>query len=103
MKTILAFLFLMPTLSFAQTKTGSFTLNGTVAGLADGTAVKITNTNDNGEIAKGKVSNGKFTLSGSIAEPSLYYIVLGKQQPQHIFLENKVMSISGDVNKPKEL
>ena len=103
MKTVFALLILVPSLVFAQTKKESFTLNGTVSGLADGAEIKITNTNDNGEIAKGKVSKGKFSLNGSIPEPSLYYIVLGKQQPQHIFLENKVIGITGDVNKPKEL
>src|SRR3982750_3144719 len=103
MKTIIALLVLLPAIAFAQAKKESFTVNGAVTGLADGAEIKITNTNDNGEVAKGKVTKGKFSLSGSIPEPSLYYIVLGKQQPQHLFLENKVISITGDVNKPKEL
>ena len=105
MKTVFTLLFLVPAFVFAQTgaKKESFTVTGTVTGLADGSEVKITTTNDNSEIAKGKVSKGKFSLNGTIPEPSLYYIVLGKQQPQHIFLENKPIMISGDVNKPKEL
>jgi peroxiredoxin len=105
MKTLITLLFLLPAFVFSQVteKKETFTVNGTVTGLSDGADIKITNTNDNTEIAKSKVIKGKFSISGSIAEPSLYYIVLGKQQPQHIFLENKVIGISGDVNKPKEL
>jgi len=105
MKTIFTLLLLLPAFIFAQTTANkeSFTVNGTVTGLADGAEVKITSTNDNTEVAKGKVTKGKFSLTGNISDPSLYYIVLGKQQPQHIFLENKTIGITGDVNKPKEL
>jgi peroxiredoxin len=105
MKTLVTLLFLLPFFALAQPaeKKASFTVNGAITGLADGAEVKITNTNDNTEIAKAKVTKGKFSVTGSIAEPSLYFIVLGKQQPQHIFLENKVISITGDVNKVKEL
>src|SRR5260221_2192459 len=105
MKTLFTLLFLLPAFVFSQvtTKKESFTVNGTVTGLNDGAEVKNTSTNDNTEIAKSKVTKGKFSINGSITDPSLYYIVLGKQEPQHIFLENKVINITGDVNKPKEL
>ena len=105
MKTLITFFFLLPFFLSAQqtVKKGSFTLNGVVTGLTDGMEVKITNTNDNTEIAKSKVTKGKFEVSGSLAEPALYYLVMGKQQPQHIFLENKVMTVSGDVKKVKDL
>ncbi|MES1220076.1 MAG: DUF4369 domain-containing protein, partial [Bacteroidota bacterium] len=105
MKTGFTLLLLLPLFVFAQQtdKKISFTLNGAVTGLTDGTEVKITNTNDNTEVAKAKVVKGKFSVTGKIDEPSLFYVVLGKQQPQHIFLESKTMTITGDVNKPKEL
>ncbi len=103
MKTVFALLILLPAIGFAQSKKESFTINGTVSGLTDGADVKITNTNDNSVIAKSKVEKGKFLLTGSITEPSLYYIVLGKEQPEHIFLENATMGISGNAAKPKEL
>lgn len=102
MKTLIAFL-LLPAFIFAQAKKEKFTVNGTVTGLSDGAEVKITSTNDNSEVGKAKVAKGKFSVSGEMTDPNLYYIVLGKQQPQHIFLEPKTISISGDVNKPKEL
>lgn len=102
MKTLIAFL-LLPVFVFAQVKKEKFTVNGTVTGLSDGAEVKITTASDNSEVAKGKVAKGKFSVSGEIADPNLYYIVLGKQQPQHIFLEPRTISITGDVNKPKEL
>ncbi|MGC4034852.1 MAG: TlpA disulfide reductase family protein [Chitinophagaceae bacterium] len=104
MKTLFLSFLLLPAILFAQTnvKKETFTINGNVTGLADGSEVKITTVNDNAEIAKAKVAKGKFVLNASIPEPNLYYLVLGKQQPQHIFLENKAIGITGDVNKPKD-
>jgi peroxiredoxin len=100
MKTILALLFIIPVFALSQAK---FTINGAVTGLPNGAEVKLTNTADNTEIAKAKSVNGKFTLAGSIQEPALYFIVLGSQQPQYIFLENKTINVSGNVDKIKEL
>ena len=105
MKTRFTLLLMLPLFVLAQQteKKGGFTVSGSVTGLADGAEIKITNTNDNSEIARTKVTKGKFVVTGNITEPSLYFITLGKQQPQHIFLENKPITIAGDVNKIKEL
>jgi len=100
MKTLFAFLLVLPLFGLAQIK---FTVNGNVTGLANGAEIKITNTTDNAEVGKAKSTNGKFSVTGTIIEPGLYYITLGTQQPQHIFLDEKVITISGDVNKVKEL
>ena len=101
MKHLFLLLFLVPSLVFAQT--GGYTITGTVAGLPEGAEVKITSTQDNSTLAKGTVKNGTFTIKGSVAEPGLYYIVLGSEQPQHIYVENSPIKISGDKKDIKNL
>lgn len=93
MKNLFLFLALIPTLVFAQTS--GFTVNGKVDGLPDGSEVKITNVNDNGLVAASKVAAGSFTIKGAIPEPGLYWLNLGKEQAQHIFLENTAVNVVG--------
>ncbi len=100
MKSILAFLFLLPLYTLAQT---GFTVSGTVAGIADGD-VKITSVQEQSTlVAKGTIKNGAVSVKGSIPEPGLYWITLGKEQPQHIFLENVPITISGTKKDIKNL
>ncbi|MEI6950179.1 TlpA disulfide reductase family protein [Paraflavisolibacter sp. H34] len=91
-KLLFAFL-LFPTFVFAQSQ--GFTLTGSITGLPEGTEVKVTNANDNAVLEKSKVAGGKFVVKGSIPEPGLYFLVLGKEQPQYIYLENSTISVSG--------
>src|SRR5690349_20688234 len=90
----LSFLFLLlPFFTFAQ---NGFVISGNVAGLPDGAEVTITSTQDNNVIvAKSTVKSGAFTINGTVLEPSLYFITLGAEQPQHIYLENAPIKISG--------
>ena len=106
----LVLLLLLPAFSFAQpgsisknTKTSAvvsqsaaegFVISGNITGLVDG-EVKITTTQGEQLITKGAVKNGVFTLKGVVAEPTLYWITLGKEQPQYIFLENAPIKITG--------
>lgn len=94
MKNVFLFLTLIPTLLFAQTN--GFTVTGTITGLTDGAEVRINNVNDNGLLAKTTAKGGSFTINGSVPEPSLYWITIGGEQAQHIFLENTAISIKGD-------
>jgi peroxiredoxin len=71
-----------------------FTVSGNIEGLVDG-EVKITTTQGEQVIAKGAAKNGVFSLSGNVAEPGLYWLTLGKEQPQYIFLENTPIRITG--------
>ena len=99
-KLFLALLFL-PSLVFAQTK--GFTLTGNVAGVADGT-VKITSTQDvNQVVASGDIKDGVFTVTGTIPEPGLFWLVLSNEQPQYIYLENNPIKISGSKKDIKNL
>ena len=101
MKRLFFTLALLPSLVFAQTK--GFTLNGNVTGVADG-AVKITSTQDANQIvATGDIKGGVFTLTGTIPEPGLFWLVLSNEQPLYIYLENNPIKISGSKSDIKNL
>lgn len=87
MKNFFFLLFAVP--FFAQAQSGGFVLTGSVSGVADGTPVTITSTTQEGlTIASGNIAASKFLLSGTVSEPQLYWINIGKEQPHHIYLEN---------------
>lgn len=101
MKKLLLLLTLVPTLLMAQT--GGFTINGSVEGLKDG-EVKITSTQEGNQlIAKAPIKGGNFTVTGNIPEPGLYWLTLGAEQPQHIYLENRAIKVSGQQKNMKAL
>ncbi len=95
MKNLLFLLLLIPSVIYAQTIT-SFTVSGAVSGVPEAAEVKLTSTNDAKiVVAQGSVNQGKFILKGSVPEPGLYWLTIGNEQPQHIYLENKNISITG--------
>jgi peroxiredoxin/soluble cytochrome b562 len=94
MKKFFLILSYLPTILFAQNN--SFVITGDIQGLKDGEDVKITSTQENSQlIAKASIKGGAFLVKGSIPEPGLYWLTLGSEQPQHIYLENKPIKISG--------
>lgn len=93
MKKLLLALSFLPVLAFAQSK--NFVLTGSIAGLADGTEVKLLNTQDKAPVANGIVKGGSFTLNGELKEPNLFWLAVGKAQPQYIYLENGTVKVSG--------
>jgi peroxiredoxin len=101
MKKIFFALLLLPTLVFAQTN--GFTLTGKITGIKDG-EVKLTSTQDQPQtIAAGNIKDGAFTLNGMVPEPGLYYLIVGKEQPQHIYVENAAIKVSGTQKDIKNL
>jgi len=103
MKKFLYLLLFIPSLVFAQENTKGFIINGKVAGLTDG-EVKITNTQqDHSIIATGALKDGIFQVSGMIPEPGLYFLVMGNEQPQYIFLENTAINITGEKSNIKNI
>ena len=100
MKRILLFLTLLPNLLFAQN--AGFSISGLVSGLKDG-EVKITSTQDQSVVAKAPIRLGAFIVKGVVPEPGLYWITLGNEQPQHIYIENKEIKISGTQNDIKNI
>lgn len=93
MRKLLFAVLLLPVFSWAQTK--GFTISGTVTGVADG-PVKITSTQDQNQvIASGTIKNGVVDVSGLLAEPGLYWLVLSNEQPRYLFLENTAITLQG--------
>ncbi len=101
MKNAFLFLALLPSLLFAQSS--GFVLTGKVTGFSEGTPVKINNVNDNNLVASSTIKSGSFSVNGSIPEPGLYWITLGSEQPQHIFLENTKVAITASAKDVKNL
>ena len=119
-----AFLFLLlaPVISFSQVKNAAvkapvppkakgFVINGEIAGLPKGAAVKLVNANTSTELASGIVQekttsvkkNGKlvtttttyFKLTGNIEEPDLCVITIGNLRPFNLYTENNVITVAG--------
>jgi peroxiredoxin len=101
MRKLLFALLLLPFFSQAQTK--GFTISGTVTGVADG-PVKITSTQDQNQIiASGTIKNGVVDVSGTLAEPGLYWLVLSNEQPRYLFLENTAITLQGNKKDIKNI
>ncbi|MCW3073721.1 MAG: hypothetical protein JWP69_790 [Flaviaesturariibacter sp.] len=100
MKTFILALFLFPVTLFAQQ---GFVIKGNVAGLKDSAQAFLVTTNDNTIFASAPIRKGVFTLTGTVAEPTLYWLMIGDAQAQHIYLENKAISITGSKADIKNL
>ncbi len=94
MKNILFILLFFPTFLFAQTN--GFVISGKIDGLVDGIEAKITSTQQDKQlVAKSVVKAGAFTIAGQVPEPGLYWLEVGKELPQHIYLENSAIKVTG--------
>lgn len=94
MKKILTLLAFSPAVLFAQTQKG-FIVKGNVAGIADGKVQIVNMGEEHAVIASDSIKNGVFSLSGTVTEPNLYFLVMSNEQPQYIYLENKPITITG--------
>lgn len=74
-----------------------------VNGLADGEVKIATVQNDHTIIASGLARDGAFSLTGTIPEPGLYFLVLSNEQPQYIFLQEGTMTVNGTQSDIKNL
>ncbi len=102
MKHLFFLLCFVPAILFAQTP--HFTIKGSVTGLKEGGEVKLTSTQEGAQLlAKAPIKNGAFTIEGTVPEPGLYWITIGSEQPQHIYVENGLISISGTKANIKNL
>jgi peroxiredoxin len=94
MKNILFCFFFFPTLLFAQAN--GFVVSGKIDGLPEGIEARITSTQQDKQlVAKSIVKAGTFTIVGQVPEPGLYWLELGKEQAQHIYLENSAIKVTG--------
>ena len=76
----------------------AYTINGNIAGIADGIEVRLVNANDNSLLAQSKFAKGKFSITGSLIEPELFWLQIGTtpKYTQYIYLENSKITISGN-------
>ncbi|MFL5807910.1 MAG: redoxin domain-containing protein, partial [Flavisolibacter sp.] len=104
MKKLFTILLLLPVLAFAQNpQPKSFVINGKITGLADGEVKIASAQDDHAVVAVDSSKDGSFTLKGSIPEPGLYFLVLGEQAPQYIYLENAPITVSGSTDDIKNI
>ena len=103
MKIFLSLFAFSPAFLFAQNQTAGFEIKGNISGLADGKVQIVNMAEDHAVLASDSAKNGVFTLKGSVAEPSLYYIVLSNEQPQYLYLENKPITITGSKTDIKNI
>ena len=95
------FSLLLATVSAQDT---TFTVQGTITGIADNSEVKLINANDNSELAKAVTSKGKFILKGKVKEPTLHWLNVAGETQQFLYLENSKISVSaakGELAKMK--
>lgn len=102
MKKFLALLAFFPAALFAQTTKG-FIVKGNVSGIADGKVQIVNMGEEHAVIASDSIRNGVFSLSGSVTEPNLYFLVMSNEQPQYIYLENKPITITGSKTDIKNI
>ncbi len=98
MKIILQFLVVIfiSASSFAHALADtSFTIKGSITGIADGTEVKVEDANKNTVFATAKFVKGSFTLKGKVTEPTLCWLKVTGEAPQYIYVENNSISITG--------
>ena len=82
-------------------KSQAYSITGNIQGLTDG-EVKITALRDNQVVASAPSKAGVFTIKGTVAEPGLYWLVLGNDQ-RYIFLENAAFKITGSKSDIKNM
>lgn len=99
MRKILFLLVFSPFYLLAQHDVKKFTITGSIQGLNERDEIFLIDLNDTEDtVARTIVEKGSFKLSGSIPEPNLYSIGFSSQQTViPVFLENKHLSIRGDI------
>ena len=102
MKRALLICLIFPVAIYAQNK---FVIAGNIQGLADGSAVSLSNANvPTDTVSHSVVKNGVFELNGSVDEPNLYQLNLdGVQKKTILFIGNENISLKGDVKTIQDL
>lgn len=78
-----------------NTSNTSFTIKGVFTGFTDGTEVKLEDANNNSTLSSAKFVKGIFILKGKVGEPTLCWLKITGEAPQYIYIENKLISVSG--------
>lgn len=95
MKNLLYFV-LIAALAVSCSQPPSFTINGNIEGLPDGTVyLKQYSGGDAVTIDSAKSVGGKFLLKGVVEVPDQYILSLGERKNAALFLENKEIRVNG--------
>ncbi|HVE60452.1 MAG TPA: TlpA disulfide reductase family protein [Chitinophagaceae bacterium] len=101
MKNIFLSLLFFPTVLLGQ---NGFIVSGKIDGIPEGTEARITSTQQEKQlIGKSTIKAGAFTIAGQLSEPGLYWLEIGKEQPQHIYIENSAIKITGSKKDLKNI
>ncbi|MCK9303001.1 MAG: TlpA disulfide reductase family protein [Bacteroidales bacterium] len=105
MKKILFFLLCCAMITACTTKSTTYKITGSLAGLKDGTIFLSEITGRNlVTMQEVKIIKGKFTFEGSVDYPTLVCInIEGEQRICTFFIENSNISISGDAHLPENI
>jgi peroxiredoxin len=102
MRKLISILFLLPLLSFAQSR--GFHITGQLQGLPEASLIFVTDANNPTDtLAQATAKSGNFILNGTITEPSLCYLNFGSKKKDLLFLGNDQVKISGNVDDIKTL
>jgi hypothetical protein len=102
MKQILLVLILSPVFAFSQTVVRGFTVSGKLAGVGDGTEIKLIRNGENIEFAKTTIQKGNFLLKGNVKEPVLCFLFIGNNKPVELYLENSKITITKTKTQPEK-
>lgn len=100
MKNFFLALLLLPLSVLAQK---GFLITGKIEGLKDSAQAFLVTTTDNMVVASAPIKKGVFSMRGVVAEPVLYWLVLGDAQAQHIYVENANINVKGSKEDIKNL
>ena len=107
MKKWLFVFLLSPLFVIAQTakpvakKAAGFVLNGKLDGeFPDGLEVKLYKNGENSEAGSAILSKGKFTITGSVNEPILCFLMIGESKPAEIYIENSNITFKAHKSQP---
>jgi peroxiredoxin len=91
-------------LFFACNQTPKFTIDGTIEGLEDGTVyLKQRVAGNSVTIDSTTSTGGKFSLTGTVEVPDIYYISSGEKFNLSLIVENSKIHISGKADDMKNI
>ena len=92
-KYLLSFISILPLAAFAG---NTFTIHSAIPGMTEGAEVRLRAADSHDSIAYGKVTNGQFVLTGSVAVPVLCTLEIDNRVrplPEQEFMHNRVVKL----------
>lgn len=92
-KHLLSIISILPLVAFAG---NTFTIHSAIPGMTEGAQVRLQAADSHDSIAYGKVTNGQFVLTGSVAAPVLCTLEIDNRVrplPEQEFMHNRVVKL----------